>query len=129
MKEAVGHKNRAGDLNLVYGVAKLMDPGSVVREGEQVLVNQTNSLPDWFVGQINRLNGGAALQDNTRAALMTEAGSRAQAVYQNAQPKLKYYKDFAARNSIDAGTSSPTCRPMKAGRRVLMREWTAITTP
>lgn len=102
MKDAFGRNTRAADLNLVYGMAKIMDPGSVVREGEQVLVNNTNSLPDWLVGQINRLNGGAALQEDTRRALMDEAGSRVQQVYANAQPRLSYYRDFAARNSFDA---------------------------
>lgn len=101
MKDAYGRKTRAADLNLVYGMAKIMDPGSVVREGEQVLVNNTNSLPDWLVGQINRLNGGAALQDDTRASLMAEAGSRVQQVHANAQPKIRYYQEFATRNGFD----------------------------
>ena len=38
-----------------------MDPGSVVREGEQIMVMNTASLPDWLTGQIARVNGGSAL--------------------------------------------------------------------
>lgn len=76
MQEAAGRDSKAADLNLVYGLAKIMDPNSVVREGEMVMVNNTSSLPDWLVGTINGLNGGQRLQPETRKNIMQEAGSR-----------------------------------------------------
>ncbi|GLK54538.1 hypothetical protein JOD31_001705 [Methylopila capsulata] len=76
MVDTAGTNSKASDLNLVYGLGKIMDPTSVVREGEMVLVQNTASLPDWVVGAANRLNGGAALQPETRAALLAEAHSR-----------------------------------------------------
>lgn len=79
MRDAVNRDTKASDLNLVYGMAKIFDPGSVVREGEQILVNNTASLPDWLVGRINSVNGGARLTAETRANLMSEAESRAKA--------------------------------------------------
>ena len=53
-----------------------MDPGSVVREGEQIMVMNTASLPDWLTGQIARVNGGSALEGATRSNIMAEAQSR-----------------------------------------------------
>ena len=76
MQDAQNRDSKAADLNLVYGLAKIMDPNSVVREGEMVMVNNTAALPDWLVGSINGLNGGQRLMPETRKAVMAEASSR-----------------------------------------------------
>jgi hypothetical protein len=76
MVETAGTNSKASDLNLVYGLGKIMDPNSVVREGEMVMVKNTASLPDWLVGAANSLNGGAALTPETRAAILKEAHNR-----------------------------------------------------
>jgi len=76
MLATAGTDSKASDLNLVYGLGKIMDPGSVVREGEMVMVKRTASLPDWLVGSINALNGGAALTPDTRKAILAEAHNR-----------------------------------------------------
>jgi hypothetical protein len=92
---------RAGDMNIVYGLAKILDPPSVVREGEMIMVSNTNSLPGWLVGQINRLNGGQALQPQTRAAIMREAGSRVGVARQALDNRTNFYRDLATRNGFD----------------------------
>lgn len=99
MVDAAGRNSRAADLNLVYGMAKIFDPTSVVREGEQVLVTSTASLPDQLVGMINRLNGGEALRPDTRRALLTEAKSRVD----QAEGLYNQTKDFFAQNATSAG--------------------------
>lgn len=76
MVDASGRDTKAADLNLVYGLAKIMDPTSVVREGEQIMVKNTGALPDWLMGYINQINGGAGLRPDTRKSLMVEAQSR-----------------------------------------------------
>lgn len=101
MKDAVTRKTRSADLNLVYGMAKLMDPGSVVREGEQVLVQNTQALPDWLVGQINRLNGGQGLSDDARKGLMAEVDSRTAGIKDAYDQTVKFYQDKAGRLKID----------------------------
>lgn len=89
MVDAAGRDTKAADLNLVYGFAKMLDPDSVVREGEAVMVKNTASLPDWLQGYISQVNGGAALKPDTRKALMSEAYGR-----------VKAYED-AARRAAD----------------------------
>lgn len=76
MLATAGTDSKASDLNLVYGLGKIMDPGSVVREGEMVMVKRTASLPDWLIGAVNSLNGGAALTPETRKAILAEAHNR-----------------------------------------------------
>lgn len=101
MVDAAKTNSRAADLNLVYGMAKIFDPTSVVREGEQVLVQNTAALPDQLIGMINRLNGGQALQPDTRAALLTQAKSRvdqAEGLYNQTKD---FFTQTATQNSID----------------------------
>jgi hypothetical protein len=98
---------KAGDLNMVYGLAKLFDPGSVVREGEQVLVRDTASLPDWLVGQINSLNGGNRLLADTRKALLNEARSRVDAYQKAYDANLQPYRGIADRHKINQADVIP----------------------
>jgi hypothetical protein len=61
MADAAGRNTKAADLNMVYGLGKIMDPGSVVREGEIQMANNaqgwqeklngivgTDQQPGWF---------------------------------------------------------------------------------
>ncbi len=54
MTEAAGRDTKAADLNLVYGLGKIMDPTSVVREGEIVMANDTQG----WAGQAERHHQG-----------------------------------------------------------------------
>lgn len=77
MRDAVGRNTKAADLNLIYGAAKVMDPGSVVREGEMLIWKNTQSLPDWMKQTVaGWSNGSAALSPVARERLMQEAESR-----------------------------------------------------
>lgn len=101
MVETAGRNTRASDLNLVYGLGKIMDPTSVVREGEMVMVKNTASLPDWLVGAANALNGGAALQPETRKAIMTEAFGRMKGYSDEFEKNTGQYKGIAQRFNIN----------------------------
>lgn len=115
------NKTRASDLNLVYGLGKIFDPGSVVREGEMVMVKDTASLPDWLIGEINRLNGGQALQEDTRNAILTEARTRMDAYLQAWGSDASQYKGIAQRNGLDLADvipdigEVPEFKPLGAG--------------
>jgi hypothetical protein len=100
MVETADRDTRASDLNLVYGLGKIMDPTSVVREGEMVMVKNTASLPDWVQGAIARLNGGAGLKPETRKAIMAEARSRMTAYRNEAESLKKQYEGIAQRYNL-----------------------------
>lgn len=101
MEKTIGTNSKASDLNLVYSLGKIFDPGSVVREGEMVMVKNTGSLPDWLVGSINSLNGGAALTPETRDAIMMEAQNRIQSYRQGFEQDAGHYRGIAKRNRMD----------------------------
>lgn len=114
MTETAGRDSKASDLNLVYGLGKIMDPTSVVREGEMVMVKNTSSLPDWFQGAIASLNGGAALTPETRQAIMREAYGRVSGYDQAFKQDTSQYAGIVTRNQFnpadvipDFGTYAP----------------------
>lgn len=107
MFETAGRNSKASDLNLVYGLGKIMDPTSVVREGEMVMVKNASSLPDWLQGVIASLNGGAALAPDTRRALMTEAYGRVQGYDQAFQQDAQMYQGIVERNRMNRADVIP----------------------
>lgn len=117
MFETAGRNTRASDLNLVYGLGKIMDPTSVVREGEMVMVRNTASLPDWLVGTINSLNGGAGLTPETREAILQEAFGRVKG-YQNAfDQDMSMYKGVTDRYGINQADVIPSFPQAQAWER------------
>jgi hypothetical protein len=66
----------AADLDLVYGIGKIMDPGSVVREGEMVMVNRASPVAEMLQGYINSISGQGKLTPETRSRLLQMARTR-----------------------------------------------------
>lgn len=100
--------SKASDLNLVYGLGKIMDPNSVVREGEMVMVNNTASLPDWFSGIINSVNGGQRLTPETRQAILAEARSRMGAYRGALDNDIGQYRGIIGRRGMNEADILPT---------------------
>lgn len=101
IEDAATRKGGAADLNLVYGLAKIMDPGSVVREGEQIMVRNSQGLTDQVLGMIQRVNSGQGLTEDYRQSILTEARSRVSA-YKAANDKaVAYYSSVAKDAGID----------------------------
>lgn len=108
MFETADRDSKASDLNLVYGLGKIMDPTSVVREGEMVMVNNTSSLPDWLQGAISSVNGGAKLTPETRQALMREAYGRMQGYQTAFQQDADQYNAITDRYRINRDDVVPS---------------------
>ena len=66
----------AADLDLVYGIGKIMDPNSVVREGEMVMVNKASPFAEMLQGYINNISGQGKLTPETRSRLLEMARTR-----------------------------------------------------
>jgi hypothetical protein len=62
---------RAGDIQLAYAVGKILDPNSVVREGELKLVGEAATMPENLKGKIRTLvMGKGRMTPETRAQLI-----------------------------------------------------------
>lgn len=107
MFETAGRNTKASDLNLVYGLGKIMDPTSVVREGEMIMVKNSAGMSEQLMGAINALNGGAALTPETRQALMQEAYSRMNTYKGQFDQDMKQYRGIVGRRGFNADDVIP----------------------
>lgn len=112
MVETAGRDSRASDLNLVYGLGKIMDPTSVVREGEMFMVKDVNTLPDKVIEGVNSLlTGSSTLSPDTRKAILTEAFGRVKGYEDAFNNDAKSYTELADRYKINPDDILPGFKP------------------
>ncbi|MEH2501248.1 hypothetical protein V1290_000059 [Bradyrhizobium sp. AZCC 1578] len=97
MRDAAGRNTKAADLNLVYGLGKIMDPGSVVREGEIHMANNAQGWQEKLNGVIAQINNEGGLTPAGRQALMAEAHSRMQSYKQMYDQDAERFRGIATR--------------------------------
>jgi hypothetical protein len=121
MADAAGRNTKAADLNMVYGLGKIMDPGSVVREGEIQMANNAQGWQEKLNGIIAQINGQGGLTPEGRQALMAEAHSRMQSYKMMYDQDAQRYRGIAQRNRAnpedvvaDFGTFDPWTVPKGA---------------
>ncbi|NYT33925.1 phage tail tip lysozyme [Rhizobium sp. WYCCWR 11128] len=100
--------SKASDLNLIYGLGKIMDPNSVVREGEMTLVQNTSSWPDWLKGAYDSVTGGSRLEPATRKAILGEARSRMTAYRGALDNDITQYRGIIGRRGMNEADILPT---------------------
>jgi hypothetical protein len=62
-----------GDLSLIFGYMKMLDPGSVVREGEFATAQNAAGVPERIVNIYNKIISGERLNDSQRKAFKGQA--------------------------------------------------------
>lgn len=63
----------AGDLALIFSYMKMLDPGSVVREGEFANAQNAAGIPERVAAMYNNVLNGERLTENTRADFLDRA--------------------------------------------------------
>jgi hypothetical protein len=108
-----GMPTSASDLNIIYAVAKLFDPGSVVREGELKLAAGTAPIADQLTAAYNRLfTGEGSLTPEIRANLIAE-GLKRMEVYQQAKDvTANWYTDIVKKQGLDPAEIIPPLIPL-----------------
>lgn len=69
----------AGDMGLVFGYMKILDPGSTVREGEYANASNTTGAAGKFTQIYNKVMNGEILTPEQRSSFRREAGRLYQA--------------------------------------------------
>lgn len=98
--DASKRDNTQADINIVYGLAKLYDPDSVVREGEYATIANSQAIPEKIKGFANYLMGGGRLTAETRKQLIAEATSRHNILRQGYEQSSKQYRDLASKSGL-----------------------------
>lgn len=92
---------RAGDIQIAYAVGKILDPNSVVREGELKLVGEAATMDEALKGQIRSLvMGKGRLTPQTRSqlvAMLDNAAAQREASYLATE---RTYRGIAQQNGF-----------------------------
>lgn len=99
--DAAKRSSPMSDINIVYGLAKLYDPTSVVREGEYATVANAPNVPERVKGWANYLQGGGKLTEQTKKQILAEAEGRINSYAGEALKARDSYKDIASRNGLN----------------------------
>ena len=111
VKTAAENPSAAGDLALVFNYMKILDPGSVVREGEfQTAADATSwlqrteddgfAVPLPIAKAIRKLEDGTLLTPNQRKDFLSTARNTASAQFKPAKEALQRYKGLAANSGL-----------------------------
>ena len=119
VKSAAENPSAAGDLALVFNYMKILDPGSVVREGEfQTAADATSwlqrseddgiAIPLPIAKAIRKLEDGTLLTPNQRQDFLSTARNTASAQFKPAKEALQRYKGLAANSGLRADQIIPS---------------------
>lgn len=101
IKDAASRDTAQSDINLIYGLAKVYDPDSVVREGEFSTIAKSQSIPDWLKGQAQYIAGGGRLTARTKSQILTEASGRIAALEKEYSAAKGVYEGVTKRRGGD----------------------------
>lgn len=105
--KAAQTNNPQADINLIYGLAKLYDPDSVVREGEYDTIANSQSIPEWLKGQAQRLAGGGKLTKETKNQIIEQAQIRIGAYKSEVDGARGSYEQITQRRGLDPSNVFP----------------------
>jgi hypothetical protein len=101
MVDAYPRDTKAADLNLIYGLGKIMDPNSVVREGELQLAQDTGDAGTKLKALYASVFGGPRLTPRQRYELLAEANSRVMAAKQAFDTDTAAYGPIITNSGLD----------------------------
>lgn len=90
---AVYDNSKVSDLEYIYGIAKALDPTSVVRESEAGMVLEAQGLDEATLGRLNGMLGGGTLSPAQRIELLKLVRRRAESL----QPFVQSKRDYTLR--------------------------------
>lgn len=90
----------AGDMSLIFGFMKVLDPGSIVKEGEFATVQNSASVPDQIRGVYNRILRGERLTPEQRADFTYQAQQQFEPMAERQRRLIADAQAFAERNKL-----------------------------
>ncbi len=92
---------KAGDLGLVYGYIKMLDPGSTVRESESSMASNIGGMPEKAQNYVQYLLGNGSLTEKQREEIRREAQGMMAAEKVNIRPTIKEYERIAKERGMN----------------------------
>ncbi len=91
----------AGDLALIFSFMKLLDPTSVVREGEQASAQNATGVPQQIRNMYNRVINGERLNEAQRDDFLSRSESLYGAQKKIQEPTDNYYRTLAEQRGLN----------------------------
>lgn len=88
MRNSAKRKTAAGDMSLIFGIMKMNDPGSTVREGEYATAQNAGSVPQQIISFYNSALNGQKLSPEQREDFVGQAETLYQAQRMNADKQI-----------------------------------------
>ena len=85
----------AGDISMIFNYMKILDPGSVVREGEFATAQNAAGVPQRVVNQYNKIIKGERLSQDQRGDFMKQAQFAAKAQFKPVSEQMLRYEGVA----------------------------------
>ncbi|MDO9381831.1 MAG: hypothetical protein Q7T86_03115 [Hyphomicrobiaceae bacterium] len=101
IKLAANDPSAAGDMALIFGYMKLLDPASVVRETEYANAENARGVPEGIRNVWKRVLEGERLSDGQRKDFLNQAGKIANAQAERYRQSLKSYDEVGKRLEVD----------------------------
>jgi hypothetical protein len=100
IESAAKNPSGAGDISLVYGYMKILDPGSVVREGEFATAQNAGGVPDGVRSLYNKALNGQRLSENVRNDFLGQARNLIESQRVLSDDLLERYKALATQYKL-----------------------------
>jgi hypothetical protein len=101
VRAAADDPSAAGDLALIFNFMKVLDPGSVVREGEFATAQNAAGVPTRIVNVYNRVLRGERLSDTQRKDFTGRAEKLFKPIEKTHERREKQFRGLAKRNKLD----------------------------
>ena len=100
VKQAGANPSPAGDLSLIFNYMKILDPGSVVREGEFANAQNAGGIDTKIRNLYNQVIDGTRLSPDQRQDFLNQSKNAALAEFKGAKEALDQYKGLAANSGL-----------------------------
>lgn len=101
VRNAAKDPTPAGDIALIFGYMKTIDPTSVVRETEFATAQNAAGVPDRVRNLYNNLKSGERLNPEQRKEFISSAESQFHAYENRAKGLVSGYRELAAREGLN----------------------------
>lgn len=99
--KSLARQTAAGDVSAVFAYMKVLDPGSVVREGEQATARNAAGVPERIRNAYNRTLTGESLTPEQRQDFLETSQSLFESEKDKYEVNKKVYEDIATRQGLN----------------------------
>jgi hypothetical protein len=101
IETAAKNPSPAGDIAMVYGFMKVLDPSSVVREGEFATAQNAGSVPDSVRNMYNKALNGERLNEKIRSDFLQQARNLVESQRVMSNDLMSRYTEVAKNYKLD----------------------------